>query len=93
MDENGELVTIQVPFSDSGKAQSLRMIKGGGEPIIDLRNGELCLNLNGMVAVKLVTLRITKTSGTKNLAKISSVEFLNEYCKYINIVIFKRRVL
>lgn len=78
LDENGELATIQVPFSDSGKAQSLRMIKGGGEPIIDLRNGELCLNLNGMVAVKLVTLRITKTSGTKNLAKISSVEFLND---------------
>lgn len=77
-EKDGELVSIREAIPDAGEAQELRVIKGGAINPEWKNNGELCINLEGMVAVKLVTLRITKTSGTKNLAKISSVEFLND---------------
>lgn len=77
-DEEGQLVTIEESIPDSDAAQSIRIVRGGGAVAEWQNNGELCINLQGMVAVKLVTLRITKTANTKNLAKISSVEFLND---------------
>ena len=77
-DENGQQITIEESIPDSSTTQSVRVVKGGGAVAEWQNNGELCINLQGMVAVKLVTLRITKTANTKNLAKISSVEFLND---------------
>lgn len=41
-------------------------------------NGEICIDLGRMVAVKKVTLTITATSNKKNLAEITKVEFLND---------------
>ncbi|WP_241557749.1 fibronectin type III domain-containing protein [Gordonibacter urolithinfaciens] len=40
-------------------------------------NGTIVIKFNGQIAVKKVTLTITKTSGSSNLAEISKVEFLN----------------
>ncbi len=41
-------------------------------------NGILRIDLGGQIAVKLVTFRITSTTGKGNLAEISSVEFVND---------------
>lgn len=80
-DDNGNLQEITERIGASSGARMPRVMKGSG--VIGatanwVGNGELQINLNGQIAVKLVTLRITKTSGTKNLAKISSVEFVND---------------
>lgn len=40
-------------------------------------NGTIVLDLNGQVAIKKITIKVTKTSGT-NLADISKVEFVND---------------
>lgn len=80
-DGDGDWKKITEEFSASNGARMPRTIKGSGVigAAADWKeNGELHINLNGQIAVKLVTLRITKTSGTKNLAKISSVEFVND---------------
>ena len=46
-------------------------------PTAEIVNGTIVINFSGQIAVKKVTLTITKTSGSSNLAEISKVEFLN----------------
>jgi len=84
--------TMQRSRSDSGfrteellteKEQKTKKLEilSGDENVLSAywkRDGELQISLNGQIAVKLITFRITKTSGSKNLAKISSVEFIND---------------
>ncbi len=41
-------------------------------------NGALCIDLGSQIAIKHVTLKITKTAKSTNLAEISRVEFLND---------------
>ncbi len=45
---------------------------------VKLENGSMVIDFSGLIAVKKVTLFITKTSNTSNLAEISRVEFLND---------------
>lgn len=45
---------------------------------VKLENGSIVIDFSGLIAVKKVTLFITKTSNTSNLAEISRVEFLND---------------
>lgn len=56
---------------------------GAGEDEAQRTNKVMTISLKGMVAVKKVTFRITKTSNAKNLAEISTVEFLNDMEKRI----------
>lgn len=45
---------------------------------VKLENGSMVIDFSGLIAVKKVTLFVTKTSNTSNLAEISRVEFLND---------------
>lgn len=86
-EENGKIQSVETSISAansvSNGGQTPRVIMGSGIGVVSAastwqKNGELCINLSSQIAVKKVTLRITKTSGTRNLAKISSVEFVND---------------
>lgn len=42
------------------------------------KNGDLCIDLGSQIAIKHVTLKITKTANSQKLAEISRVEFVND---------------
>lgn len=71
---DGTKTAIQI---QDGQPVSLEPNARAGEQGVQSGSKMLCISLAGMVAVKKVTLRITKTSNAKNLAEISTVEFLN----------------
>nr|WP_296488977.1 fibronectin type III domain-containing protein [uncultured Acetatifactor sp.] len=86
--DEGEIIVQQA----DGSTETI-VIRGGqpvsGEANAGAGEGEapktsmMTISLKGMVAVKKVTFRITKTSNAKNLAEISTVEFLNDMEKRI----------
>lgn len=88
--EQGE---VQICYEDGGRlkyeyvgfsaSNNLRMMSAVYEESSKFeaewdRNGALCIDLGGRIAVKHVILLITKTAGSQNLAEISRVEFLND---------------
>lgn len=72
---DGTETAIQI---QNGQPVSPELNARAGEQEVQSGSKMLCISLAGMVAVKKVTLRITKTSNAKNLAEISTVEFLND---------------
>lgn len=86
-EENGKIQSVEtsIPASNSvsNSGQAPRGIMESGIGVVTVvpiwqKNGELFINLSSQIAVKKVVLRITKTSETRNLARISSVEFVND---------------
>lgn len=75
--EKYEFVDFQAP-------SNLRMVsaaspeKNDGFRVSWDKNGALCVDLGGQIAIKHVTFKITKTANSLNLAEISRVEFLND---------------
>lgn len=72
--------TVRVELED-GSIQEFQLTSdptARSAAIIRDDEGNFTLDLGKQIAVKKVTIRITKTSGNTNLAEISKVEFLND---------------
>lgn len=86
--DEGEIIVQQADGSTEtieirgGQPVSGEVNAGAGESETS-KTSMITISLKGMVAVKKVTFRITKTSNAKNLAEISTVEFLNDMEKRI----------
>lgn len=82
--EYGEGMRMSIPITSSNGATLTGAVgRSGGSAVVG-NDGTLVIDLGGQIAVKHVTLKITKTTGTKtNLAEISSVEFVNDMEKRI----------
>ncbi len=79
-DKNGQERFEYVDFSTSA---SLRLMSAPTQTNSAFKadwdkNGALCIDLGGKIAIKHVTLRITKTANSGKLVDISRVEFLND---------------
>lgn len=70
--ENGETREFVLDANVNAKARSSQTAVGRDE------NGNFVINLGGQIAVKKVTIKVTKTSDSTNLAEISKVEFVND---------------
>ena len=70
--ENGETREFALDATLNTKARSTQTSVGRDE------NGNFVINLGGQIAVKKVTIKVTKTSDSTNLAEISKVEFVND---------------
>lgn len=77
--------TIVVEYEENGQSKILEQVFGNttraasqGITVTTAQDGSLTVDLNQQVAVKKVTIRITATSGSNNLAEITKVEFLND---------------
>ena len=70
-DADGVEREMEIPVSSVATLARL----GGVQQQAD---GTLVVDFGGQIAVKKVSLRITATSGSSNLAEISKVEFLND---------------
>ena len=73
-DENGELVTQELPIENSNS--KLRSAKAAATVTIN-EDGSIVINLGKQVAVKRVTIQVTKTE-SQTLAEISKVDFVND---------------
>lgn len=88
--ESGNAITEGLIAIDTEDGRQLAGVISGSafasqvaaaEKSLDVRiqgDGSIRIDLKGQIAVKKVTLRITKTANAKNLAEISSVEFVND---------------
>lgn len=72
--DGGEETTMEVPIPSDEQRRGKR---SAGARITRDADGTLVLDLGKQIAVKKVTIRVTRTSGSK-LADISKVEFLND---------------
>lgn len=77
-DENGQEQSMEVPIIPASfrSRTVLRSAKTAATAIIE-SDGTIVINLNGQVAIKKVTIKITQTVSNK-LADIAKVEFLND---------------
>lgn len=76
--ENGETLTGLVTIGDTARTRVQTIGTATNE------NGQLVVRLNGQIAVKKVTLKITSVSDkNKPLAEISKVEFVNDMASHI----------
>lgn len=73
---DGTSADIPITRADQPVAYMLTLSAESPTATID-ENGTIVVDFKGQVAVKKVTLVITKTAGSTNLAEISKVEFLN----------------
>lgn len=71
-----ETIVIQ---EDNGEQETYQLYGGFRAAAMAAReaDGTIVINLNGQTAIKKITIKVTKTSGT-NLADISKVEFVND---------------
>lgn len=76
---DGELEEILIGAQPVQQTWSFRSRAAVAEiPAAEIVDGTIVINFSGQIAVKKITLTITKTSGSSNLAEISKVEFLND---------------
>lgn len=69
--------TESIPFSEASKARSFSLLSlFRSTPTVSVVDGKVEVNFGKQVAVKKITLTITKTQ-SNNLAEISKVEFVN----------------
>ena len=85
--ENGVIVIetedgkeLEIAIVNGVVASGIALMAVSGEEAVTAYSagGPLVINLGDQIAVKKVTIRVTKTKGTPNLVEISRVEFLND---------------
>ena len=79
---DGDPLVIPLGTSDAAPASFFRAASTSPTAVVDA-DGTIVIDLQGQVAVKKVTLRITKTAGNTSLAEISQVEFLGDMASRI----------
>ncbi len=75
--DDGVEYTDSAEISSSAVPVRFYRSRAASKATAEIVNGTIVINFSGQIAVKKVTLTITKTSGSSNLAEISKVEFLN----------------
>lgn len=76
-DEQGNLQGMEVPIS------AISLARAGGPTAEVAEDGSIRVNFGGQIAVKKVTIKVTKTNSGGSLAEISKVEFVNDMEKHI----------
>lgn len=76
--------TITVPVGGEGRTASLHALSSGEPTVTVNAGGAICINLNGQVPVKKVTIKITGVDKkNNNLAEISKVTFIGDMASRI----------
>lgn len=74
-EEYGEPKSMEIPVVSSAMAMLARL---GGNVATVQPDGSIVVDFGGQIAVKKVTIKVTATSNSGNLAEISKVEFVND---------------